>query len=103
MSARSRSGGVSYFTRHGRGWNQPPPPFQAKTKAGNVNAWLDHVQTLALDYEVFVQLDIDHRPRPDYLDRVLGYFRDRRSRGSKPRASAATSTTGPRGAWPSRT
>ncbi len=28
-----------------------------------------------LDYEVFVQFDIDHRPRPDYLDRVLGYFR----------------------------
>ena len=70
--------GVNYFTRHGiEAWNQPAPPFQAKTKAGNVNAWLDHVQTLGLDYEVFVQLDIDHRPRPDYLDRVLGYFRDR--------------------------
>jgi cellulose synthase (UDP-forming) len=25
---------------------------------------------------VFVQLDIDHRPRTDYLDRVLGYFND---------------------------
>ena len=69
--------GVNYFTRHGiEAWNQPGPPFQAKTKAGNVNAWLDHVQSLGLDYEVFVQLDIDHRPRPDYLDRVLGYFRD---------------------------
>jgi cellulose synthase (UDP-forming) len=69
--------GVNYFTRHGvEAWNQPGPPFQAKTKAGNVNAWLDHIQTLGLDYEVFVQLDIDHRPRPDYLDRVLGYFRD---------------------------
>lgn len=69
--------GVNYFTRHGiEAWNQPAPPFQAKTKAGNVNAWLDHVQSLGLDYEVFVQLDIDHRPRPDYLDRVLGYFRD---------------------------
>ena len=69
--------GVNYFTRHGvEAWNQPGPPFQAKTKAGNVNAWLDHVQTLGRDYEVFVQLDIDHRPRPDYLDRVLGYFQD---------------------------
>lgn len=70
--------GVNYFTRRGVDrWNEPGPPFQAKTKAGNVNAWLDHVEQLGLDYEVFVQLDIDHRPRPDYLDRVLGYFRDR--------------------------
>jgi cellulose synthase (UDP-forming) len=70
---------VTYFTRRGvEAWNQPVPPFQSKTKAGNVNAWLDYVQTLGLDYEVFVQLDIDHRPRPDYLDRVLGYFRDQK-------------------------
>ena len=69
--------GVSYFTRRGvEAWNQPAPPFQAKTKAGNVNAWLDHLQARGLEYEVFVQLDIDHRPRPDYLHRVLGYFRD---------------------------
>ena len=70
--------GVNYFTRGGvEAWNQPAPPFQAKTKAGNVNAWLDHVDSLGRDYEVFVQLDVDHRPRADYLDRVLGYFRDR--------------------------
>ena len=70
--------GVNYFTRRGiEAWNQPAPPFQAKTKAGNVNAWLDRVDALGIDYEVFVQLDIDHRPRTDYLDRVLGYFKDR--------------------------
>jgi cellulose synthase (UDP-forming) len=69
--------GVRYFTRHGRWrWNQPDPPFQAKTKAGNVNAWLDHTGTMAIDYDVFVQLDIDHRPTPEYLDRTLGYFDD---------------------------
>jgi cellulose synthase (UDP-forming) len=70
--------GVRYFSRSGvAAWNQPSPPFQAKTKAGNVNAWLDHIQTIGVDYDVFVQLDVDHRPRRDYLDRVLGYFRDR--------------------------
>jgi cellulose synthase (UDP-forming) len=69
--------GVKYFTRRGiERFNQPAPPFQAATKAGNVNAWLAHVDELGLDYQVFVQLDIDHRPRLDYLDRVLGYFRD---------------------------
>jgi cellulose synthase/poly-beta-1,6-N-acetylglucosamine synthase-like glycosyltransferase len=66
--------GVRYFTRKGRpAWNQPGPPFQARTKAGNVNAWLDHVRS---SYEIFVQLDVDHRPTPEYLDRTLGYFDD---------------------------
>ena len=55
---------------------QPGPPFQAKTKAGNVNAWLDHVGMQGIDYDVFVQLDIDHHPTPEYLDRTLGYFDD---------------------------
>jgi cellulose synthase/poly-beta-1,6-N-acetylglucosamine synthase-like glycosyltransferase len=69
--------GVQYFTRKGVArWNEPHAPFQRATKAGNVNAWLDHIGKLGVDYEVFVQFDIDHRPRPDYLDRVLGYFRD---------------------------
>lgn len=77
VRALARTHGVKYFTRRGvERWNQPKPPFQAATKAGNVNAWLDHVDQLGLGYEVFVQLDIDHRPRPDYLTRVLGYFRD---------------------------
>jgi cellulose synthase (UDP-forming) len=71
--------GVQYFTRNGVAkYNEPAPPFQAKTKAGNVNAWLDHIESIGTDYEVFVQLDIDHRPRPDYLDRTLGYFDDPR-------------------------
>ena len=69
--------GIRYFTRKGRpAWNQPGPPFQAKTKAGNVNAWLDHVGMEGIDYDVFVQLDIDHHPTPEYLDRTLGYFDD---------------------------
>lgn len=68
--------GVHHFSRKGvAAWNQPHPPYQAKTKAGNVNAWL---LSSGRAYEFFVQLDIDHHPRPDYLDRVLGYFRDPR-------------------------
>ena len=77
VKALAEECGVHYFTRHGVArWNEAAPPFQEKTKAGNVNAWLDHVAQLRLGYEVFVQLDIDHRARPDYLDRVLGYFSD---------------------------
>jgi cellulose synthase (UDP-forming) len=77
VRALAQSLGVRYFTRRDvERWNQPQPPFQVATKAGNVNAWLDHLEALGEDYEVFVQLDIDHTPRADYLDRVLGYFRD---------------------------
>ena len=77
LRALAEARGVRYFTRCGiERWNQPTPPFQRATKAGNVNAWLDHIQTRGIDYDVFVQLDVDHRPRRDYLDRVLGYFRD---------------------------
>ncbi len=76
VRAMAEALGVRYFTRAGVDrWNQPGPPFQRATKAGNVNAWLDHVDELGLEYDVFVQLDIDHRPDADYLERVLGYFR----------------------------
>ncbi len=68
--------GVRYFSRKDvPAYNQVGPPFKAKTKAGNVNAWLD---AHGWDYDAFVQFDIDHQPRRDYLDRVLGYFRDER-------------------------
>ena len=71
----SASLGVSYFTRAGIDrYNQAEAPFKARTKAGNVNAWLD---AHGSQYDFFVQFDIDHRPRPEYLDRVLGYFDDR--------------------------
>jgi cellulose synthase (UDP-forming) len=69
--------GVQYFTRNGvPRYNEPVPPFQAKTKAGNVNAWLDHTASAGLDYDVFVQFDVDHRPCRAYLERTLGYFDD---------------------------
>ena len=66
--------GVRYFSRAGiTNYNQPGAPFQTKTKAGNVNAWLN---AWGAAYDFFVQLDVDHRPHPDYLDHVLGFFRD---------------------------
>lgn len=67
--------GVKHFSRKGiRKYNRPSAPFQKKTKAGNVNAWLDRVKWRRYDY--FVQLDIDHIPQPNYLNKTLGYFKD---------------------------
>ena len=74
--------GLNYFSRHDvatwgaeqvLAWNQPQAPFAAKTKAGNVNSWLD---AFGGAYSHFTQLDIDHEPVPAYLDQVLGYFVD---------------------------
>jgi cellulose synthase (UDP-forming) len=68
--------GVKHFSRKGiRKYNSPIHPFQKKTKAGNVNAWIDHVKRRKYDF--FVQLDIDHVPKPNYLHKTLGYFRDK--------------------------
>jgi cellulose synthase (UDP-forming) len=73
---------VKYFSRHDRKkwgknlvrkWNSPDPPFKEKTKAGNVNAWLDKYGDA---YAFFTQLDIDHIPIKRYLHKVLGYFHD---------------------------
>ena len=78
----ARQLGVFYFSRHdadawGKArvahWNAATPPFQAKTKAGNVNSWLE---AYSHRYTHFTQFDIDHHPRPSYLDSVLGYFED---------------------------
>lgn len=66
--------GVRHFSRKGRPeWNQPTGEFRARTKHGNHNAWrADH----ELDYDVVAQMDPDHVPFPNFLERTLGYFGD---------------------------
>jgi cellulose synthase (UDP-forming) len=56
--------GVSYLSR-------PAPRRHAK--AGNINYALERV-----DAEFVVTLDADHVPRPELLERMLGYFADAR-------------------------
>ena len=66
--------GVMHFSRHGRPErNTAAGAFRARTKAGNHNAWrVAH----GARYDVVAQLDPDHVPEPDFLERTLGYFRD---------------------------
>lgn len=67
--------GVLHFSRKGvMRWNQPSGAFRARTKHGNYNSWLD---AHGDDYEFFASVDTDHVPLPDFLERMLGYFRDR--------------------------
>lgn len=66
--------GVYHFSRKGiEKYNQPKGAFRAKTKHGNYNAWLD---AHGDDYDFFAGVDTDHIPLPNYLERMLGYFRD---------------------------
>ncbi|MGP3987524.1 glycosyltransferase family 2 protein [Streptomyces sp. 3N207] len=66
--------GVHHFSRKGvAGWNTAKGAFRAKTKHGNYNAWLD---AHGDDYDFFAGVDTDHVPLANYLERMLGYFRD---------------------------
>ncbi|QIP86336.1 glycosyltransferase [Streptomyces sp. Tu 2975] len=66
--------GVHHFSRKGVArWNQEKGAHRAKTKHGNYNAWLD---AHGGNYDFFASVDTDHVPLPNYLERMLGYFRD---------------------------
>ncbi|MFE9955225.1 glycosyltransferase family 2 protein [Micromonospora sp. NPDC005299] len=66
--------GVHHFSRKGRPeYNQPGGEFRARTKSGNHNAWrAEHEDR----YDVVANVDPDHVPLPNFLERTLGYFRD---------------------------
>ncbi|HET6529764.1 MAG TPA: glycosyltransferase [Actinoplanes sp.] len=66
--------GVRHFTRKGIAeYNTAAGGFKAKTKHGNYNSWVDRHGD---DYDVFVSVDPDHVPLPNFCERLLGYFRD---------------------------
>lgn len=66
--------GVRHFSRKGIAkWNTDKGPHRAKTKHGNYNAWLD---AHGDGYDYFASVDTDHIPLPNYLERMLGFFRD---------------------------
>ncbi|MFJ2438941.1 glycosyltransferase family 2 protein [Streptomyces sp. NPDC087658] len=66
--------GVRHFTRNGvPEWNRRSGVHKARTKHGNYNAWL---AMHGDDYDFFASVDTDHTPLPNFLERMLGYFRD---------------------------
>lgn len=68
--------GVRHFSRRGiERFNTPSGAFKAKTKHGNYNSWVD---VHGDEYDVFVSVDPDHVPLPNFCERLLGYFRDPR-------------------------
>ena len=74
VKAMCQAEGVRHFSRKGvPEYNQPTGNFKAKTKHGNYNAWVDRY---GHRYSVFLSVDPDHVPLPNYAERMLGYFRD---------------------------
>jgi cellulose synthase (UDP-forming) len=70
--SRCQKWNVFHFSRKGNpAYNQPSGKFQARTKGGNLNAWL---YEYGQSYDFVTFLDPDHGPRPEFLDKVLGYF-----------------------------
>ncbi len=66
--------GVRHYSRKGKEeFNTPFGRFAHKTKGGNYNSWLHHYLK---DYDVVAQHDMDFIPKPYFLTRTLGYFRD---------------------------
>ena len=67
--------GARHFSRRSMPrYQQPSGSYEARTKHGNYNAWLDAVGFEA--YDVVVGFDPDHMPLPSFLSRTLGYLRD---------------------------
>ncbi|HET9381009.1 MAG TPA: cellulose synthase catalytic subunit [Streptomyces sp.] len=66
--------GVRHFTRHGvPEWNSEHGAHKARSKHGNYNAWIAmHGDA----YDFFASVDTDHVPLPNFLERMMGYFRD---------------------------
>ncbi|MCX4905310.1 cellulose synthase catalytic subunit [Streptomyces sp. NBC_00878] len=66
--------GVRHFTRHGvPEWNRTKGVHRARTKHGNYNAW---IAMRGADYDYFASVDTDHVPLPEFLERMMGFFRD---------------------------
>lgn len=69
--------GARHFSRRDRpGYRTEQGRFQAGTKHGNYNAWLEEEGYAR--YDIVVGFDPDHVPDADFLVRTLGQFRDPR-------------------------
>lgn len=66
--------GVKHFSRKGiETYNQPSGTYRAKSKSGNHNAWRAEYEH---EYDYVAQMDPDHTPFSNFLERTLGYFND---------------------------
>ncbi|MFF3373017.1 glycosyltransferase family 2 protein [Streptomyces sp. NPDC002680] len=66
--------GVRHFSRYGvPEWNRAKGVHKARTKHGNYNAW---IAMHGDEYDFYASVDTDHVPLPNFLERMMGFFRD---------------------------
>ncbi len=74
IKAVCEANGINHFSRKDRPeYNTKKGAFKAKTKHGNHNAWRAEYEDR---YDLVAQMDPDHIPSPDFLERSVGYFND---------------------------
>lgn len=54
----------------------PDPFLAAKSKHGNFNSWRAYLKRENIAYDILAGVDTDQVPEPNFLERLLGYFRD---------------------------
>lgn len=64
------------FGRKGAWHDKPDPFFAARTKHGNFNSWRVHLKQRGMHYDILAGVDTDQVPQANFLERLLGYFRD---------------------------
>ena len=69
-----RLGACHFSRKHAPRYQTAAGTFQARSKHGNYNAWLDAIGFQR--YEIIAAFDPDHVPVPTFLTEVLGYFND---------------------------
>jgi cellulose synthase/poly-beta-1,6-N-acetylglucosamine synthase-like glycosyltransferase len=67
---------LSRFIKRQTSQPQPDPFFAARTKHGNLNAWGQYISEQGYEYDIMAGVDTDQVPEPNFLIRMLGYFRD---------------------------
>ncbi len=68
-----RQYGVYHFSRRNSSEFNTPNGKYTKTKGGNHNSWYD---SYGKYYDYVAQIDTDFVPKPSFLFKTLGYFRD---------------------------
>jgi hypothetical protein len=65
--------GVKHFSRFGQDEYYTPEGKFTKTKGGNHNSWYE---VYGNEYDIVAQIDTDFVPKPTFLTKTLGYFKD---------------------------
>lgn len=66
----------AFGSKNGKNYIKPDQFYATRTKHGNFNAWLAYLESKHIRYDILAGVDTDHVPEPNFLERILGYFRD---------------------------